>query len=88
MLQKATTREKIIELLKTNPNMTRAGLTLQRCKSVNTIKEHLANLKTEGRLKRIGIENPLYALHIGRFKTASTIIDDRMDRKGDYFLEV
>ena len=43
----------MVELLKVTPNMTRADLALQLSKSENTIKEHLANLKTEGRLKRI-----------------------------------
>ena len=34
--------------------MTRLALALQLSKSENTIKEHLAKLKAEGRLKRIG----------------------------------
>ena len=58
--QKATTREKILEILKTDPNMTRADLALKFTKSENTIKEHLANLKTEGRLKRIGSDRGGY----------------------------
>ncbi|MCK5680439.1 winged helix-turn-helix transcriptional regulator [bacterium] len=58
--QKTTTREKILELLKIDPNMTRADLALQLSKSENTIKEHLANLKTEGRLKRIGSDKGGY----------------------------
>lgn len=58
--QKATTREKILELLKTDPNMTRADLALQLTKSESTIKEYLANLKSEGRLKRIGSDRGGY----------------------------
>jgi len=34
--------------------MTRSDIALQLSKSENTIKEHLAKLKAEGRLKRIG----------------------------------
>ena len=52
--QKTTTREQVLELLQTNPNMTRSELALQLSKNENTIKEHLAKLKSEGRLKRIG----------------------------------
>jgi ATP-dependent DNA helicase RecG len=47
--QKTTTREQVLELLQINPNMTRSELALQLSKSENTIKEHLAKLKSEGR---------------------------------------
>lgn len=49
-----TTKEKIFELLKQNPKMTRAELKTVLGKGDATIKEHLANLKKEGRLTRIG----------------------------------
>ncbi len=52
--QKTTTREQVLEFLQINPNMTRSELSLQLSRSENTIKEHLAKLKSEGRLKRIG----------------------------------
>jgi len=40
--------------------MTRSELALQLSKSENTIKEHLAKLKVEGRLKRIGSDRSGY----------------------------
>ncbi|RLC29416.1 MAG: hypothetical protein DRH32_07405 [Deltaproteobacteria bacterium] len=43
-----------IEFYNLLPNMTRSELALQLSKSENTIKGHLAKLKSEGRLKRIG----------------------------------
>ena len=60
--RKTVTREQVIELLRTNPNMTRSDLALQLSKSENTIKEHLAKLKAEGRLKRIGSDRSGYWL--------------------------
>ena len=50
----------LLELLQINPNMTRSELALQLSKSENTIKEHLAKLKPEGRLKRIGSDRSGY----------------------------
>ena len=58
--QKIATREQVLELLQINPNMTRSELALQLSKSENTIKEHLAKLKVEGRLKRIGSDRSGY----------------------------
>jgi ATP-dependent DNA helicase RecG len=58
--QKATTREQILERLRKNPGMTRSDLALQLSKSENTIKQHLARLKAEGRLKRMGSDRSGY----------------------------
>jgi predicted HTH transcriptional regulator len=52
--QKMTTRDKIIDLLRENPKMTREEIALLLGKSQNTIKEHLARLKLEERMERIG----------------------------------
>ena len=51
---KISTKDQIISLLKAHPNLTRAALALELSKSENTVKEHLARLKSEGRLRRIG----------------------------------
>ena len=55
-----TTQEMVIELLLKNPNYTRMDLVKLTGKSNSTIKEHLANLKNEGRLKRIGSDKGGY----------------------------
>ncbi|MBC2696373.1 MAG: winged helix-turn-helix transcriptional regulator [Desulfobacteraceae bacterium] len=52
--QKTRTRNKILEILHTNPSMTREELASVLGKSPNTIKEHIAKLKADGRLERIG----------------------------------
>jgi len=52
--QKTTTKEQLLELVQENPHITRSALALQLGKSENTVKEHLANLKDQGRLQRIG----------------------------------
>ncbi len=52
--QKANTRDQLIELVRSNPYMTRMELAEALGKSPNTVKEHLAKLKAEGRLKRVG----------------------------------
>ena len=49
-----TTQEKIIQLLKDNSSYTKNDLMNILHKADGTIKEHLANLKKEGRLERIG----------------------------------
>ncbi len=49
-----TTKEKIICLLKEDANLTRAGLAKKLGKSDATIKEHLAELKKEGKIIRVG----------------------------------
>jgi len=58
--QKILPREQILEALRTNPKMTREELAYMLGKSPNTIKEHLARLKDEGRLKRIGSDRDGY----------------------------
>ncbi len=45
--QKTRTRDKILEILHTNPNMTREELAGVLGKSPNTIKEHIAKLKAD-----------------------------------------
>ncbi len=52
--RKIPTREQVLELLRSHPDMTRADLAIQLSKSENTIKGHLATLKGEGKLKRVG----------------------------------
>ena len=52
--QKIKVREEIISLLHDNPRLTRNDLAKALKKSPNTIKEHIAKLKTEDRLERIG----------------------------------
>jgi ATP-dependent DNA helicase RecG len=49
-----STKNKIIELLRQNPKYTKADLMKILGKADGTIKEHLANLKKEGKLKRKG----------------------------------
>jgi ATP-dependent DNA helicase RecG len=51
--QKTKTHDKILEILRTSPNMTREELADVLEKSPNTIKGHIARLKTDGRLERI-----------------------------------
>ena len=46
--QKTRTRDKILEILHTSPNMTREELADVLGKSPNTIKEHIAKLKADG----------------------------------------
>ena len=58
--QKPGTREQVIELLSKNPKMTRDELAQALAKSPNTIKGHIAKLKAEGRLIRIGSDRDGY----------------------------
>jgi len=58
--QKVTTKKQVLELLRLHPDMTRSDLALQLSKSENTIKGHLATLKAEGKLKRIGSDRSGY----------------------------
>lgn len=58
--QKKGTREQILEILNKNPGMTREELARALGKSPNTIKGHIAKLKTEGRLERIGSDRDGY----------------------------
>ncbi len=52
--QKTSTKEQLLNLVQENPRITRSELAVQLSKSESTIKEHLAQLKAQGRLKRIG----------------------------------
>jgi len=58
--QKIQTRDQILSLLSKNSKMTRADLSRVLAKSPNTIKGHIAKLKTEGKLKRIGSDRNGY----------------------------
>ena len=58
--QKIGTCEQVIELLSKNPKMTRDELAQALAKSPNTIKGHIAKLKAEGRLIRIGSDRDGY----------------------------
>jgi ATP-dependent DNA helicase RecG len=49
-----TTKEKIIELLSANPKMTRDDLAKVIEVSSNAVKQHLANLQSDGILVRVG----------------------------------
>ncbi len=48
------TKEMVLELLRQNPKYTKSDLMRALAKADGTIKEHIANLKKEGRLKRVG----------------------------------
>lgn len=52
--QKVSTKERVYETLKSDPKITREEIAVLLGKSANTIKEHLAALKAEGRIVRIG----------------------------------
>ncbi|MCI5125287.1 MAG: winged helix-turn-helix transcriptional regulator [Candidatus Electrothrix sp. AR5] len=52
--QKNSTKEQLLKLLQKNPRITRSELAVQLSKSESTVKEHLAQLKAQARLKRIG----------------------------------
>ena len=58
--QKTQTRDQICALLSKNPNMTREDLARTLAKSPNTIKGHIAKLKAEGQIKRIGSDRNGY----------------------------
>ena len=45
---------RILELLRLNPNYTKYDLMAILGKADGTIKEHTANLKKDGKLKRVG----------------------------------
>jgi ATP-dependent DNA helicase RecG len=49
-----TTKEQILELLSSDGKMTREELAESIGVSANAIKQHLANLQTEKKLKRVG----------------------------------
>jgi len=55
--QKSTqksTREKVLDILTETPNITRERIAFKLDISTNAIKKHLANLKKDGMLERIG----------------------------------
>jgi len=58
--QKIGTCQQVIELLSKNPKMTRDELAQALAKSPNTIKGHIAKLKAEGGLIRIGSDRDGY----------------------------
>ena len=58
--QKIRRREQVLELLSKKPNMTREEIAGALAKSPNTIKGHIAKLKAEGRLMRIGSDRDGY----------------------------
>ena len=49
-----TTKEKLIEYIKENKNITREELALNLDISINGVKQHILNLKKENRLERVG----------------------------------
>jgi ATP-dependent DNA helicase RecG len=55
--QKSTqksTREKVLDILTETPNITRERIAFKLDISTNAIKKHLANLKKDGMLERVG----------------------------------
>jgi ATP-dependent DNA helicase RecG len=58
--QKTSTRDMILALLRDNPNLTRSEMAKLLGKSQNTIKGHLAELKSEGWVERIGSDRKGY----------------------------
>jgi ATP-dependent DNA helicase RecG len=52
--QKTSTKDQILDILRGNPNLTRSEMAQLLGKSQNTIKDHLAALKSENRVERIG----------------------------------
>jgi len=58
--QKPSTKDRLLELLRENPHLTRSALAQALRKSENTIKGHLASLRSENRLERIGSDRDGY----------------------------
>ena len=58
--QKTTTKDQILDILRENPNLTRSEMAQLLGKSQNTIKDHLAKLKSENRVERIGSDRDGY----------------------------
>jgi ATP-dependent DNA helicase RecG len=58
--QKKSTRDRILEILNENPNLTRNEMANLLGKSQNTIKGHLAKLKSQNRVERIGSDRDGY----------------------------
>jgi predicted HTH transcriptional regulator len=53
-------KDDILRLLKENPRLTRAELATTLGKSEHTIKEHIAQLKKKGVLRRVGSDRNGY----------------------------
>lgn len=49
-----TTKEKLLEIIKLNPTITREELAIALGISINTVKEYILKLKKENRLERTG----------------------------------
>ena len=58
--QKKSTKDKIIDILRENPTITRSEMAQLLGKSQNTIKDHLAALKSKNRVERIGSDRDGY----------------------------
>jgi predicted HTH transcriptional regulator len=58
--QKKTIKDRILDLLSENPKLTRTDIAQLLGKSPNTIKGHLATLKSEKRVERIGSDRDGY----------------------------
>jgi ATP-dependent DNA helicase RecG len=58
--QKISAKDRILEILRENPNLTRSEMAQLLGKSQNTIKDHLAALKSENRVERIGSDRDGY----------------------------
>jgi ATP-dependent DNA helicase RecG len=58
--QKKSTKDKILDMLIENPRITRNEIAQLLGKSPNTIKDHLAALKSENRVERIGSDRDGY----------------------------
>jgi ATP-dependent DNA helicase RecG len=58
--QKMMARDQVLNALRENPKLTRDEIASLLGKSRNTIKEHLARLKAEGRLERVGSDRDGY----------------------------
>ncbi|MBU1966548.1 MAG: winged helix-turn-helix transcriptional regulator [Proteobacteria bacterium] len=58
--QKTSTKDQILDILRENPDLTRSEMAQLLGKSQNTIKDHLAALKSENRVERIGSDRDGY----------------------------
>jgi ATP-dependent DNA helicase RecG len=58
--QKTSTKDQILDILRENQNLTRSEMAQLLGKSQNTIKDHLAALKSENRVERIGSDRDGY----------------------------
>jgi len=58
--QKTSTKDQILDILRGNPELTRSEMAELLGKSQNTVKDHLATLKSENRVERIGSDRDGY----------------------------